>query len=312
MIEFDRVSKRYGETTVIDQLSLTIEARELFVLVGASGSGKSTLLRMINRLIEIDAGSVRVDGRDVRESPAEVLRRGIGYAIQSTGLFPHWNVARNIATVPQLLGWPKARIDARVEEMLAMLQLDQPGMAQRYPRSLSGGQQQRVGVARALAGDPDILLMDEPFGALDPITRGALQQTLRTIQRETGKTIVFVTHDMDEALRLGDRIGLIESGKVRQCGTPLQLLEQPVDDGVRDFVGGADPGLRLLAVRRVRDAMGPDAGEGSEQTTIDADASLQQALGLMLARGCRSLGVADAEGRRIGSLALADLIEPKS
>ena len=196
---------------MIDRLSLRIARGELFVLVGASGSGKSTLLRMINRLVEPDAGWCASMAAMWRDRPLETLRRGIGYAIQSTGLFPHWTVAQNIATVPRLLGWPAARIRLRVAEMLALLQLD-PGLAERYPASLSGGQQQRVGVARALAGDPPIVLMDEPFGALDPITRDTLQRSLKTIQRDTGKTVVFVTHDMDEALRLGDRMALIADG----------------------------------------------------------------------------------------------------
>jgi osmoprotectant transport system ATP-binding protein len=310
MIEFDAVSKRYGDAAVIDRLSLSIADDELFVLVGASGSGKSTLLRMINRLIDIDGGSLRIDGHDVRELPPEQLRRSIGYAIQSTGLFPHWTIAQNIATVPRLLGWPQARIRACVDEMMRLVQLDGAGMADRYPDSLSGGQQQRVGVARALAADPAIVLMDEPFGALDPLTRDALQATLASIQRDTGKTIVFVTHDMDEALRLGDRIALIDHGRVRQCGTPAELLQQPADDTVRNFVGGAAAGLRLLGVRRVRDSMHPQARP--EAPTIDADSHLQQALTLMMAHGTDVLDVRDQAGISIGHLRLADLIVRKA
>lgn len=305
MIELEGVQKRYGETTVIEDLSLRIERGELFVLVGASGSGKSTLLRMINRLVDTDAGTIRIDGRDVRDVPAQMLRRGIGYAIQSTGLFPHWTVAQNIATVPRLLGWPRSKIRQRVAEMIELLQLE-ADVAGRYPASLSGGQQQRVGVARALAGDPPIVLMDEPFGALDPITREALQHRLKAIQRDTGKTIVFVTHDMDEALRLGDRLALLADGRLRQCGRALELLQQPADEQVSAFIGGSDHGLRLLGLLQVREVMQPaPAGTGP---TIDADASLQQALEQMLADRVDALDVSE-EGRLIGRLHVTDLVK---
>jgi osmoprotectant transport system ATP-binding protein len=306
MIEFDAVSKRYGERIVIDRLSLRIERGELFVLVGASGSGKSTLLRMINRLVEVDAGQLRVDGRDVRQQSLETLRRGIGYAIQSSGLFPHWTVAQNIASVPRLLGWDSARIATRVRELLELLQLDSATLASRYPDSLSGGQQQRVGVARALAADPPIVLMDEPFGALDPPSRDALQHSLKRIQRETGKTIVFVTHDMDEALRLGDRIALLEAGRIRQCATPTDLLRHPADAAVREFVGGAQAGLRLLAMRRVREVMQP--GKNFIQPSIHPESSLQLALSLMAEHSVDRLGVNDAQGQPLGVITLAQLI----
>jgi osmoprotectant transport system ATP-binding protein len=305
MIEFDAVSKRYGERTVIDRLSLDITRGELFVLVGASGSGKSTLLRMINRLVEVDAGQLRVDGRDVRQQPPETLRRGIGYVIQSGGLFPHWTVAQNIASVPRLLGWNAARIATRVHELLASLQLD-PALAPRYPDSLSGGQQQRVGVARALAADPPIVLMDEPFGALDPPSREALQHSLKRIQRETGKTIVFVTHDMDEALRLGDRIALLDAGRIRQCATPTELLRHPADAAVREFVGGAQAGLRLLAMRQVHDVMQPS--DIMIEPSIHPESTLQLALSLMAEHAVDRLGVIDLQGRPLGVVTLAQLI----
>lgn len=305
MIEFDAVSKRYGDNTVLDRLSLRIERGELFVLIGASGSGKSTLLRMINRLVEPETGAVRIDGQDVRAMAPTALRQGIGYVIQSTGLFPHWTVAQNIGTLPRLLGWPRERTQLRVAEMLNLLQLDET-LAGRYPASLSGGQQQRVGVARALAGDPPIVLMDEPFGALDPVTRESLQTSLKAIQHDTGKTIVFVTHDMDEALRLGDRMALIGDGQLRQCGTGLELLEHPADRGVAEFVGGGASALRALGVRRVRDVM--QAPACAELAPVDPDASLQEALGLMLTLRVDQLQVQQGD-TRLGLLQLTDLLK---
>jgi osmoprotectant transport system ATP-binding protein len=306
MIELENLHKTFDGRTVIDGLSLRIETGELFVLVGASGSGKSTLLRMINRLIEADSGRIAIDGEDVRAIAPESLRRRIGYAIQSVGLFPHWTVAANIATVPRLLGWPRERVERRVAELLALLQLDEPGIAERRPHELSGGQQQRIGVARALAADPAIVLMDEPFGALDPLTREALQDNLKSIQRATGKTIVFVTHDMDEALRLGDRIALIDGGHIRQCGTPRELLGHPVDDKVAHFVGGSAAALRLLGVRRVREVM--RAGDGQSGPDVDIEASLRDALALMLGAGRDTLSVRDTNGPIVGVLRLADLV----
>jgi osmoprotectant transport system ATP-binding protein len=305
MIEFDHVHKRFGDRVVIDDLSLRIEDGEFFVLVGPSGSGKSTLLRTVNRLVPVDAGAVRVDGEDIATLDVETLRRGIGYAIQSVGLFPHRTVAENIATVPRLLHWPEADIRARVDELLALLRLDEPGIAARYPETLSGGQQQRVGVARALAARPRIVLMDEPFGALDPLTRESLQVSLKTIQRDMGTTILFVTHDMDEAFGLGDRVGLMLDGGLAQVGTPLQLLHDPVDERVRDFVGGARARLRELAVRTVGQSM--RRGERAEGEPVDAGASLQDALGAMLTQRRDRLPVFQ-DGQPVGAIALVDLV----
>ncbi|MCA1770923.1 MAG: ATP-binding cassette domain-containing protein, partial [Halomonas sp.] len=206
MIELIGVTKRFGSETAVNDISLRVERGELCALVGTSGCGKSTTLRMINRLIEHSEGEIHLEGRQVREFDEQVLRRRIGYVIQSTGLFPHWTVARNIGLVPRLLKWPRAKVEARVEELMTLLGLPQEQFAGKYPHQLSGGQAQRVGVARALAADPDILLMDEPFGALDPITRESLQLELRELQSRLHKTIVFVTHDMDEALVLADRL----------------------------------------------------------------------------------------------------------
>jgi osmoprotectant transport system ATP-binding protein len=305
MIEFDHVHKRFGDHVVIDDLSLRVEDGEFFVLVGPSGSGKSTLLRTVNRLVHIDAGSVRIDGVDVATQAVETLRRGIGYAIQSVGLFPHRTVGENIATVPRLLGWPDRDIRARVEALLELLKLDEPGFADRYPDTLSGGQQQRVGVARALAARPRIVLMDEPFGALDPVTRESLQASLKAIQRDTATTILFVTHDMDEAFGLGHRVALMLDGKVAQVGTPLELIRHPVNERVREFVGGSRARLRELAVRCVRDSM--RRGEVAGGDAIDGAASLQDALGAMLMQGRDRLPVLDA-GQVAGAILLADLV----
>jgi osmoprotectant transport system ATP-binding protein len=305
MIEFDHVHKRFGEHVVIDDLSLCVEDGEFFVLVGPSGSGKSTLLRTVNRLVHVDAGSVRIDGIDVATQDVEALRRGIGYAIQSVGLFPHRTVGENIATVPRLLGWSKEDIQARVSELLDLLKLDEPGIAERYPDTLSGGQQQRVGVARALAARPRIVLMDEPFGALDPVTRESLQVSLKAIQRDTATTILFVTHDMDEAFGLGHRVALMLDGKVAQVGTPLELIRYPANDRVREFVGGSRARLRELAVRCVRDSM--RKGERADGDAIDGGASLQDALGAMLNQGRDRLPVIE-HGEHAGAILLADLV----
>jgi len=305
MIEFDHVHKRFGEHVVIDDLSLRVEDGEFFVLVGPSGSGKSTLLRTVNRLVHIDAGSVRIDGTDVATQDVETLRRGIGYAIQSVGLFPHRTVGENIATVPRLLGWSRADIDARVQELLVLLKLDEPGIADRYPDTLSGGQQQRVGVARALAARPRIVLMDEPFGALDPVTRESLQASLKSIQRDTATTILFVTHDMDEAFGLGHRVALMLDGTVAQVGTPLELIRHPVNERVREFVGGSRARLRELAVRRVRDSM--RQGEVADGDAVEGGASLQDALGAMLTQGRDRLPVHEG-GQPAGAILLADLV----
>ena len=306
MIEIDRVSKSYGERRVVDRLSLTVSAGELCVLLGSSGCGKSTTLRMINRLIPTDAGSIRVGGEDVTSLPAEALRRRIGYAIQSIGLFPHWTVEDNIATVPRLLKWREAQVRDRVGELLELFRLDPPIYRGKYPHQLSGGEQQRVGVARALAADPELLLMDEPFAAVDPITRDALQSELANIHRATGKTIVFVTHDIEEALRLATRIAIMERGRIVQLGTPLDILEHPANDFVRDFVGHHGLGLKLLSVRKIADRL--RRGETADGEPLALDASLGEALSAMTARHTDRLPVCDADGHNVGVIALADLV----
>jgi len=306
MIEIDKVTKSYGNRRVVDRLSLTVGAGELCVLLGSSGCGKSTTLRMINRLIPTDSGSIRVGGEDVASISAEALRRRIGYAIQSIGLFPHWTIEDNIATVPRLLKWREARVRDRVSELLELFRLDPPTYRGKYPHQLSGGEQQRVGVARSLAADPELLLMDEPFAAIDPITRDALQAELAHIHRATGKTIVFVTHDIEEALRLATVIAIMDRGRIVQLGTPPNILEHPSNDFVRDFVGRQGLGLKLLSVRRIADRL--RGGETAEGEPLALDASLAEALSAMTARRTDRLPVCDAEGRKIGVIALGDLV----
>jgi osmoprotectant transport system ATP-binding protein len=306
MIELQAVGKAFGTTQAVDGVSLTIEHGEFVVLIGPSGSGKSTLLKMINRLVEHDRGRILFKGEEIRSFRPEEIRRRMGYAIQSTGLFPHWSVARNIATVPELLGWPAARIAARVDELLALFGLDPQAYRDRYPHQLSGGQQQRVGVARALAADPEALLMDEPFGALDPITRRTLQDELARIHRASGKTIVLVTHDVDEALHLATRIVLLDHGRIVQAGAPAQLLAQPANDFVSDFVGRSDLGLKLLGLQTVAERV--RAGEPAEGAAIAATMNLRDALSLFVERHVERLPVADAQGRVVGALHFADLL----
>jgi osmoprotectant transport system ATP-binding protein len=226
-----------GGAVAIENVELAIAAGEFAVLLGPSGSGKSTLLRTINRLIEPTAGSVHIDGVDATTLDAVALRRGIGYALQGVGLFPHLTVAANVGVVPSLLGWERARIARRVDELLALVRLEPARYRERYPRELSGGEQQRVGVARALAAEPRVLLMDEPFGAVDAIVRASLQAELRQIHAQLGTTIVFVTHDVDEALRVADRLVVIAAGRVIQAGAPERVLAAPADATVRALVG---------------------------------------------------------------------------
>jgi len=306
MIELEHVSKAYGDRPVVQDLSLTVPEGEFCVLLGPSGCGKSTTLRMINRLVPFDSGAIRVGGKDIRAVPPEELRRRIGYAIQSIGLFPHWRVEDNIATVPRLLQWPRQRVRDRVTELLQLLRLDPETYRMKYPHQLSGGEQQRVGVARALAGDPDVLLMDEPFAAVDPVTRAALQDEMLRIQRATGKTIVFVTHDIEEALRLASVIAVMERGRLAQWGRPVEILEHPASGFVAEFVGGDGAELKLLSLRSVADRLRP--GEIADGDPLSADASLRDALAAMAARRVDRLPVVDADGRPLGAIALTDLI----
>jgi osmoprotectant transport system ATP-binding protein len=245
-VEFDHAAKTYPGTDepAIGDLTLEVPAGELTIFIGPSGSGKTTAMRLVNRMIELTSGDVRVDGVSVRDQSPAQLRRGIGYAIQQIGLFPHLTVADNIATVPKLLGWDHGRVRTRVAEL---------AMGKRYPAQLSGGQRQRVGVARALAADPPLLLMDEPFGAIDPITRSRLQEEFRRLQSDLGKTVIFVTHDIDEALKLGDRIAVLKpGGELAQYSSAEELVRSPADDFVEEFVGAERMIKRLEWLTSVR------------------------------------------------------------
>ena len=282
-LEFREVTKRYPgqQDAAIERLSLTVNAGEICVLVGPSGCGKTTAMRLVNRMIEPTDGDILIDGASVKGRTRADLRRHIGYAIQQIGLFPHLTVGDNIATVPSLLGWDKQRIASRVEELLELVSLDPQDTRDRYPAQLSGGQRQRVGVARALAADPPLLLMDEPFGAIDPINRERLQNEFLRLQGQIRKTIVFVTHDIDEAIKVGDPIAVLKKGgKLAQYATPAELLTFPADKFVEDFVG-ADRALKRLALQRVRDIdlwKAPEVRVGEASSDVRrklADADLQ-------------------------------------
>ncbi|WP_424570412.1 ABC transporter ATP-binding protein [Streptomyces sp. CH-036] len=271
MIQFDKAHKRFPNgTTAVHDLTLDLPEGGVTVLVGSSGCGKTTTLRMINRMVEPTSGTIRVGGKDVLEQDAAELRRSIGYVIQQAGLFPHRTVLDNIATVPLLLGWGRGKARARAAELLETVGLAADA-AKRYPHQLSGGQQQRVGVARAIAADPPVLLMDEPFGAVDPVVRTQLQDELLRLQRELNKTIVFVTHDIDEAVRLGDRIAVFRTGgRLVQCASPAELLARPADAFVADFLG-AERGLKLLSLTTLEEVTQGPAPEGARwQLTLDA------------------------------------------
>lgn len=295
-LAFERVSKTYPQSTLpaVDDCTFAVESGSFVVLLGPSGSGKTTLLKMVNRLIEPTSGTVYLDGADIRQTDVTALRRQIGYVIQQVGLFPHMTVAQNIAVVPELVGWSRDRIDARVDELLELVSLSPSIYRERYPMQLSGGQQQRVGLARALAADPRLLLMDEPFGAIDSITRALLQEEMLRLKRTLKQTILFVTHDVDEALRLADKIVILRAGHVVQCDTPYAILTQPADEFVSDLVG-ADDRVRQLRLLPVALAMGPVPADLALDgaPTIDAHDNLRQALSLLLRTGAPALIVLD-------------------
>ncbi|MCB8746645.1 ABC transporter ATP-binding protein [Rhodoferax sp. U2-2l] len=309
MIEFQNIGKSYDGVMAVDNLNLHIAQGELVVFIGPSGSGKSTALKMINRMIDHDRGHILLEGREIDSFDVRELRRRMGYAIQSVGLFPHWTVARNIATVPQLLGWPRERIHQRVCELLTVFGMAPAQFLQRLPHQLSGGQQQRVGVARALAADPAVLLMDEPFGALDPVTRATLQLELKRVHQSSGKTIVLVTHDIDEALLLADRIVLLNHGQVVQVATPLDLLSNPADDFVLDFVGRADLGIKLLSLKPVAPLVRrAPAPPGSP--TLANTASLREAVATLAVHGASVVSIVNLQQEVVGSLHAADVFSP--
>lgn len=305
MIDIQSVTKRYGGKAVVDSVSFTVPEGTIAVLVGTSGSGKTTLLRMINQLVSQDDGTILISGEDTRNIPGHELRRRIGYAIQGHGLFPHRTVAENIATVPRLLKWEKTRIDARVAELLDLFQLDPAAFADRYPHQLSGGQQQRVGVARALAAEPKILLMDEPFGALDPVLRGKAQDELLTIQKRFGTTIVIVTHDINEAFHLGDTIAVMDKGKLLQYGRPIDLLKAPATPFVEGLVGTFDRPFRLLSLDTVAGIIEPGEAQGEP---IEETRTRQDALAALMWNGTDALPVVSDDGKPLGRVRLQTLL----
>jgi osmoprotectant transport system ATP-binding protein len=309
-IVFENVTKRYAGRTrpAVRDLSLTIPAGEICVMVGPSGAGKTTAMKLVNRLLDFDAGEITIDGRSVRELDPTELRRRIGYVIQQVGLFPHMTVGDNIGVVPRLLGWERQRVRERSAELIQLVGLEADD-ADRYPSELSGGQRQRVGLARALAADPPVMLMDEPFGALDPITRGHLQEEFLRLHRAVRKTVLFVTHDIDEAIRVGDRIAILrEGGVLVQYDTPDAILAVPANDFVARFVG-LDRGLKRLSLRTLRDIQleridGRAAGPRAELST-----SLRDALSLMLTSGSTHLLVVDGAGQLQGTVSIDRLSE---
>jgi osmoprotectant transport system ATP-binding protein len=290
-IELDGVAKIYpGQAApAVEDFSMQVQPGELVMFVGPSGCGKTTTMKLINRIIEPTSGRISIDGRDVLSIDPNELRRHIGYVIQQIGLFPHLTIAENIATVPKLLGWNKAKTAERVDELLRTVQLDPGVFANRYPKQLSGGQQQRVGVARALAADPPVMLMDEPFGATDPITREKLQAEFLRLQETIGKTIIFVTHDFEEAIRLGDRIAVLsERSRIEQFDTPANILASPANEYVSSFIGH---GAALLG-----------AAAGGPGGSVPADGTLRDALDRLVLTRAATVDVVDASGRAVGSL----------
>lgn len=304
-IELDGITKTYaGQTgSAVEDFSMRVEPGELVMFVGPSGCGKTTTMKMVNRIIEPTSGSIRIDGTDVLSLDPNQLRRHIGYVIQQIGLFPHLTIAENVGAVPRLLGWPKARINERVEELLTTVQLDPGTFAHRYPKQLSGGQQQRVGVARALAADPPVMLMDEPFGATDPITREKLQAEFLRLQSDIGKTIIFVTHDFDEAIRLGDRIAVLsDRSHIEQFDTPAAILAAPANDYVRSFIGQGSALKRLALIPVTAGTLEPAAAGAP---SLDPSATLRDALDLLVLTGADRVNVTGADGRPRGSLSHA-------
>jgi len=308
-LEFRQATKRYpGQTDLaVDALSLEVPAGEICVLVGPSGCGKTTAMRMVNRMIDITDGDILLDGGSVKDRDPAELRRDIGYAIQQIGLFPHMTVADNVATVPRLLGWSKERIHARVDELLELVGLDPDDDLRRYPGEFSGGQRQRIGVARAMAADQPLMLMDEPFGAVDPIARDRLQDDFLRLHEEVPKTVVFVTHDIDEAIKMGHRIAILRDGELVQYDTPDRILAEPANEFVADFVG-ADRGLKRLVVWRLGD-LELEAAPGDDPAGLTApeDTSLRDALSMMLVEGKERLTVLDGDGRPKGVVALGSI-----
>jgi len=307
---FDEATKVYPgrEGAAVDHLSLTVPAGEICVLVGPSGGGKTTALKLVNRLIPLTSGYIRIDGRQIGDYDVTELRRSIGYVIQQVGLFPHMTIEGNIGTVPRLLGWDRKRIRERTGELLELVGLDPDKDRRRFPAELSGGQRQRVGLARALAANPALMLMDEPFGAIDPIVRTRLQDEFLRLQHELRKTVVFVTHDVDEAIKVGDRIAILrEGGRLAQYDTPQRILEHPEDEFVADFVG-RDRALKALALRTLGELELSPAGGDDGLPRLPADTSLRDALALLIAERRAALLVVGADGSPLGIATREDLL----
>ncbi|MEV6703533.1 MULTISPECIES: ABC transporter ATP-binding protein [unclassified Streptomyces] len=307
-IVFDAATKTYAGSAepAVDALSLTVPAGEICVLLGASGCGKTTALTLVNRLTELTSGDIRIDGRSIRDQDVIELRRSIGYVIQQAGLFPHMTIEENIATVPQVLGWKRSRTADRVRELLELVGLPHQEYADRYPAQLSGGQRQRVGIARALAADPPIMLMDEPFGALDPVTREHMQDEFLRLHEQVRKTTLFVSHDIDEAVRMGDRVAILaKGGRLLQYDSPERILREPADDYVARFVG-TDRGLKALTLRSLGE-LKLDPATGDDEASLRTGDTLRTALSALLAGGAERLPVADESGKTVGSVTV-DLI----
>jgi osmoprotectant transport system ATP-binding protein len=312
-IAFRSVVKQYPgrQRPAVEQLSFEVAPGEICVLIGPSGCGKTTALKMVNRLISITDGDITIDGKSIRSLGLTELRRGIGYVFQQIGLFPHMTVESNIGSVPRLLGWSKTRIRERASELLELVGLDPDGDLRRYPGEFSGGQQQRIGVARAMAADPQIMLMDEPFGAIDPIARDRLQNDFLRLHRQVRKTVIFVTHDIDEALKMGDKIAIMRDGRLVQLATADELLASPADEFVARFVG-EDRGLKRLRVRACSD-LELDPPAPGDVPLISPDTSLHTALSSMLAEGLTQINVSGEDGQPAGSVhfdAIARLVAP--
>jgi len=304
MIKFEKVTKIYpgSQAAAVNDIDLEVAEGEICVLIGSSGCGKTTLMRMVNRLISTTSGAIYIDGKNIMNLDVIELRRSIGYVIQQIGLFPHMTVSDNIATVPRLLRWDKRRIQARVDELLCLVQLEPAVFRHRYPRELSGGQAQRIGVARAMATDPPVMLMDEPFGAIDPINREVLQDEFLSIQEKIRKTIVFVTHDIHEAIKMGNKIALLNAGRLVQHGTPEALLTSPANQFVKDFVG-ADRALKRLDLLKVQDAMlkNPVHCHDFDQAEVISR--------LMQEKGLNYLLVCDSQERLLGYVNFRDIVD---
>ncbi|MBD3881782.1 ABC transporter ATP-binding protein [Phormidium tenue FACHB-886] len=303
-IQFDQVTLQFpgASRPAVDRATATVEPGQLVVILGHSGCGKTTLLKMVNRLYEPTSGKIYLNGKDVRQLKVTALRQQIGYVIQQSGLFPHMTVAQNIGVVPKLLRWARPRIQARVDELLTLVQLPPEEYRHRYPAQLSGGQQQRVGLARALAGDPQVMLMDEPFGAIDAITRTSLQDEILRLQRQLQKTILFVSHDVEEALRLADRLMIMEKGQIVQYDTPFNVLTNPASAFVHDLLG-TDDMVRQLSLLRVETAMTSPTDRLNGEPTVDRHDSLRNALSLILKTGAPKLAVVE-NGAPVGVLTL--------